>query len=36
MSHVVNEFTEFIFNDRNFFTKAFCCHGNYGRLRAAD
>jgi len=32
----VNEFTEFIFNDRNFFTKATCCHGNYGRLRAAD
>jgi len=26
----VNEFTEFI--NRNFFTKAFCCHGNYGRL----
>jgi len=36
LRHVVNEFTEFIFNNRNFFHMASCCHGNYGRLPAVD
>jgi len=36
LRHVINEFTEFIFNDRNFFMKASCCHVSYGRMRAAD